>query len=387
MSREFHVIVVGGGPAGCAAATVLARRGRRVLLLHDAAGRDVRIGEALPPAANPLLRDLGLLDWVGADGHLPCYGNASAWGSEELISTDFVFNPHGHGWHLDRAVFDTSLRFAARDAGATVMSDTRFLRADRGDDGRWRVSLASEGRDAQVVRSEWLVDATGRRATVARGLGVARQRHDRLIAFHARFRAPTGSTDRDSRTLIEAGPGGWWYSALVPGGIRVAVFQTDSDLEDRSGLLTPAGFKARIEETRHVSGLLSGHGYLLTDRPRVTDASSARLEGFAGPGWLAAGDAALSFDPLSSQGIMTALYSGLRAGQAIDRCLDGDAGAVDEYAARIESIHQAYRRNLAAHYSLEWRSPQQSFWQRRHMGSDLLAAEASRAAGVSPSRG
>ena len=217
----------------------------------------------------------------------------------------------------------------------------------------------------EPLRCDWLIDATGRRAAVARSIGVAQIHHDRLVAFHARFQGPSNGADRDSRTLIEAVPDGWWYSALVPGEIRVVTYQTDSDLADRPRLLSPEGFQARLEESRHLHPLLSAHGYILTDRPRVTDASTSRLDRFAGPGWLAVGDAALSFDPLSSQGIMTALYTGLRAGQAVDRCLAGEDGVMDDYEQRLESIHEAYRRNLVEYYALERRWPEQAFWQRR----------------------
>ena len=151
MSRDFSVIVAGGGPAGSAAAIVLAKSGRRVLLVDDSAPRAFRIGEALPPAAVPLLRDLGVLDRFLADKHLPCFGNVSSWGSEELAATDFLFNPHGHGWHLDRARFDAMLRSVAEESGAALMSGARVTGAiasgrrdlDRVADPRDRSSRAT----------------------------------------------------------------------------------------------------------------------------------------------------------------------------------------------------------------------------------------------------
>ena len=70
----------------------------------------------------------------------------------------------------------------------------------------------------------------------------------------------------------------------------------------------------------------------MEDRPRGADAGSARLDRFVGDGWVAAGDAALSFDPLSSQGMLTALYTGMKAGQALSAHLAGDGGALEAYA-------------------------------------------------------
>jgi flavin-dependent dehydrogenase len=356
---SFEIVVAGGGPAGSAAAIALARAGRRVLLLDDAVPGAFRVGEGLAPAARRLLRDLGLLERVAPDGHLPCPGNVSAWGSPELAETDFIYNLDGPGWHLDRARFDASLRAAARDAGAAVREQARIAGAARAD-GRWRVTLA----DGEALECAWLIDATGRRAAIARRHGAERVYDDGLVAFFARFRAPDGSADHDARTMVEAAPDGWWYTARVPEGRRVVAFLTDADLADRA-LLAPEGFAERLAQTEHVVDVLAAHGYAFEERPRGADAGSARLDRFVGDGWVGAGDAAVSFDPLSSQGIMTAMYTGMRAGQALAAHLDGDAAALDAYAARVEEVYAAYLRGRLEFYAYETRWADRPFWARR----------------------
>lgn len=372
-SRRFEAVVAGGGPAGAAAALALARGGRRALLLDDSPAGSCRVGEALPPAGRPLLRELGVLDAFLADGHLPCHGNLSAWGSPALHSTDFFFDLNGHGWHLDRARFDSALRDAARDAGAEVRAGTRLAAAEPDGAGGWRAVLSgAEG--TEEVRCGWLVDATGRRSAVARRRGAARLHDDALVAFYARFR-PAREGDRDGRTLIEAAPDGWWYTALVPSGERVVAFQTDADQADRSALLTPEGFTRLLEGTQHVRAALDAFGFALNGRPRGADAGSARLDRFAGDGWLAAGDAATSFDPLSSQGIRTALYTGTLAGRALHAHLGGDGAALAGYAHRLEEVHAAYLRSRAEFYAYEGRWPDRPFWARRHAWvADLAGA-------------
>ena len=346
---------------------VLGRAGRRVLLLDPSTPGAFRVGEALPPSARPLLRDLGLLDRFLDEGHLPCYGNLSAWGAPWLHPTDFLFDRNGHGWHLDRARFDAQVRDAARAAGAKVRTGARLTSAERLGK-RWRIEWSGEGRACEV-RSSWVVDATGRRCAVARRHGATRLHDDGLVAFFARFHPAVPGADRDARTLIEAVPDGWWYTALVPSGERVVAFLTDPDLVDRSALLSSAGFVAALAGTNQVGAALTTHGYAIAGRPRGTDAGSARLDRFAGPGWLAAGDAALSFDPLSSQGILNALYTGMKAGQALDAHLSGDMSALAGYASRLEEIHQAYQRNRTTYYGYETRWPGDPFWRRRRGGS------------------
>jgi flavin-dependent dehydrogenase len=369
---RYEAAVIGGGPAGAAAALALARGGRRVLLLDASAPAAFRVGEALPPAGRPLLRDLGVLDAFLADGHLPCYANLSAWGGGGLHETDFIYDRNGHGWHLDRARFDARLRAAASDAGAGLREGTRLRAAERAGGG-WRLHLTSEEGNAEL-RCGWIADATGRGSAVARRHGATRMHDDALVAFAARFRSPSpeagsspegGSGDRDGRTLVEAAPDGWWYAALVPSGERVVAFLTDADLAGRE-LLTAEGFRARLEETEHVRAIIDRHGYEMEGRPRGADASSARLDRFTGDGWVAAGDAALGFDPLSSQGILTALYTGMKAGQSLHAHLSGDADALGGYVDRLEEIHRAYAANRLTHYALETRWPDHPFWHRRH---------------------
>lgn len=364
MTVRYVAVVAGGGPAGAAAALVLARAGRRVLLV-DAARPAPAVGEALPPVGRALLGELGLLDAFLRQGHAPSYGNVSAWGSGDLATHDFLSGLHGHGWHLDRARFDASLVGAAHHAGAEVASPGRVAGAERSGDG-WHVRIES-GRDTREVACEWMVDATGRNAAVARRHGGARVRNDRLVAVHARYR-PLAGADQDGRTLVEAVPDGWWYAARLPSGQRVAAFLTDRDGTDRARLLAPDAFEAALARTTHVRAALAG--YTLARPPRGADAGSARLVSPAGDGWIAAGDAAISFDPLSSHGILNALHTGTLAGGAVHAHLSGDADAVRAYARHVDAVYAAYLRHLHAFYAMERRWPDHPFWSRRHrMGS------------------
>ncbi|MGC2697329.1 MAG: tryptophan 7-halogenase, partial [Candidatus Angelobacter sp.] len=85
----------------------------------------------------------------------------------------------------------------------------------------------------------------------------------------------------------------------------------------------------------------------------------------AGDHWLAAGDAASTFDPLSSQGIMKAMRSALRAAQAIVRHLRGRGTALAQYAELVEREYDRYLDARAAYYRLEQRWPDSPFWQQR----------------------
>ena len=210
------------------------------------------------------------------------------------------------------------------------------------------MTLAQGNPAGNTLRTAWLIDATGRRAAVARRAGAARHRDDALVAFYTRFRTQT-STDLDGRTAVESVPDGWWYTARVPSGERVVALLTDADLFDRAAVLSAAGFAARLDETRYIRGLLVAHRYEPIGSPRRRR-RPAQLDRFGGPAWTAVGDTTISFDPLSSQGILTALFPGFRAGMAVDRKYAG-GGARPRSTNTVAGVVKSrsdYRRHREA---------------------------------------
>jgi flavin-dependent dehydrogenase len=252
--------------------------------------------ESLPPGTAALVDELFGPGAFQPDEHLPAYANESRWGSDELDTADFVFNPFGHGWHVHRPAFDAGLLEAARRLGARVV--------------RERLTRAPE--------AAFVIDATGRSARIARAFGARRERADRLVAVF-REAAVEGSS-----TAVVAYENGWSYSA--PG---ITAFVTDADLLPK----------------------LPG---------RVTDASTSWLDRLAGPGWAATGDAAVAFDPLSSQGIVTAIVMGREAG----RLAAGEITA-EEYDEEYASVLDEHLALRGAYYGLERRWPEAAFWRRR----------------------
>lgn len=359
----FSAVVVGGGPAGAAAAITLARTGCRVLLVDTIASATFKIGESLPPAAFPLLRDLGVAPLVAAGGHLPCPGTVAAWGSDALGERDFIRELHGSGWHLDRPRFDADLRTAATAAGADVRLGCTLLGAARAASTReWQLTLASHGEEF-VVRTPWLIDATGRRALIADRHGEPGRRDDALAAFAVTLPAAHAT---DARTHVEAVPDGWWYSALLPERQRLVAFFTDDDLPAARAATAVSGWTQLLYETRHLQRIVNHAALDAAVRVRRFPAGSVSRPTFGSDGWIAVGDASLAFDPLSSQGIFHALYTGLRGAQTVLAAARGDTTALAAWNERLRAIHAAYRRHLAQCYAAEPRWADRPFWQRRH---------------------
>ncbi|MEA5360968.1 FAD-dependent oxidoreductase [Amycolatopsis sp., V23-08] len=341
------VAVVGGGPAGAVAALELARRGARVTLFERSRFGELRMGETLPPAVNPLLRALGLWDRFAALEPVPSYQTASAWGGTEVAERSFVFSPHGHGWHTDRARFDRMLAEAAADAGAEVRTGTAVHGVRRVPDG----FVVDAG---EPVRAGAVVDATGRSARIARALGAHRESLDRLVCVARVFGLPDGTPPSD--TFLEAVADGWWYVSPLPAGRRLVARFADSRRVAASRLTTDSGWSAALRGTEHTAALVTGAplGGL-----RVVSAASRYLTPAAGPGWIAVGDAALAVDPLSSGGAAFAFETGSQVPAVL---LDGAAA---RYRVFVESATAEYRAVRRRVYGWESRFGTEAFWHDR----------------------
>jgi flavin-dependent dehydrogenase len=97
--------------------------------------------------------------------------------------------------------------------------------------------------------------------------------------------------------------------------------------------------------------------------PRASPAGGAWLETVYGQGWIACGDAALTFDPLSSQGLLGALASGVSAAHAISS--DDTPTAFADIAVRHADIRAIYSARRIAAYRGEHRWAQRAFWSRQ----------------------
>lgn len=367
---RYEIVIAGGGPAGCAAALALTRAGRSVLLA-DAGTGPPKVGESLVPVAGRLLADLGVARQALGSGHLPCYGNLSAWGSSELHEVHSLSDPYGHGWHLDRQLFDRRLRTAARAAGADVAERTTVRPPLRTPDGGWRVELRGPA-GARSVRCAWLIDATGRRAAVATRCGARRHTRDRLTATHLTL-APLPDA-ADGCSLVESGPDGWWYTTLLPCRRRLIAYFTDADLPS-ARVSGAEQLWQRMLHTRHVRARAEPHGLAPGSAPRRAPAYGAHLDRLRGDGWIAVGDAGTAFDPLSSQGVLTALVTGLNAAQALDAHLRGRTSALADYQHRVRAAYAAYLGDHHTVHQQEGRWAERPFWARRLVGATTRLTE------------
>jgi len=357
MPGQFDVAIIGGGPGGAATAISLRAHAPALsVILIEASHYDgVRVGETLPPPARSLLDHLRVWDRFCRLSPREVFGTSALWGSSIAADNDFFYMPANTGWHVERNSFDAMLADAASERGATLVTGVSLEDVEQSGDC-WRLNLST----GATLQARFIVDATGA-AVFARRCGARFQCLDRLVGIVRFFE---GGAD-DSGLLVEAFEDGWWYTAGLPDGKRIAACVTDADLAQRlklgqSGewerrLASVPAIAARLQECKPASPLV------------IRSSASRRLEPAAGERWLAVGDSASRFDPLSSQGILKAMRGGIFASYAISsRLLRDDDSDLRRYRRYVTEEFKSYCEVRTRYYREEQRWPQREFWRRRH---------------------
>ena len=348
-AKWFDIAVLGGGPAGLATATEACRAGLSVLVIERGDYEWLRPGEHLPPSARPVLERLGVLDALDSGQHAACPGTESAWEEAQMLRKDYLFHRHRKGWNLSRPAFDRQLLAIARSNGALVWTKALDVRIAKCKPG-WRI--ARIGCD---LRSRMLVDASGRRASGARVLGLVPTRYDKLVAEWGIF--SPGRTFGAAPLLLEADEDGWWYSLVLSDQRVIAAFLTDGPL-----------LRARTWDARLASSPKTRERIALAGHPidrRITSARSQALPNAVSADLVAVGDAALARDPLSSGGIENAIRGGLQAAEAIHAYLNGNADLLAAYEEDAAHLRRRYLRERLETYSRVTRWPDAPFWKER----------------------
>lgn len=354
----YDVGIVGAGPAGTAAAILLAKAGLTVCLLDKISEKTHKIGESLPAATIRLLKRLdiaSLSDLLSENDYSTCSGNLSAWGSDVWTLQSGIHNPEGGGWHINRVAFECALRRQALDLGVVYL-DLAVGKVSKTASDDFKIH--PEG--GEPIQTRWIVDATGRDFAIARQFGVKRQQFDAQLALFTWLTAPKSTLD--TMTRIKSVSEGWWYSACLPSGERVLSLH---GLPEMIAPLkkNPDTFWTACNEAQILPfTVLPEYGQTGL---YVRAASFGRSEKYGDIGWLAVGDAAISFDPLSSQGIFFALYSGIRAAEAILISVHQPENALKALASYTQTVQNVFNANRQArihYYQSEYRFGQSAYW-------------------------
>ncbi len=310
------VAVVGGGPAGSAAALAAIRAGAEVELYERSGpNRDKPCGDALVKESVPELRIMGIADAKDISG-IDVYesrlegANGTIWSKRHPDDC----------WIAPRTKLDSTLRQLAEDAGAHVRLNTTVLSVERLQDRRFCLTLRTNtGVSRRLVDA--VVLAHGVNCRISRDWGVdgsptrvpavsRYQAGQHTVGLHFTF---------DPETF---GPGYVWAFGVSDDSSNVGIFALDRK-KMRTAMSRFDERQRGLHASEYIPRWRGAYEPLWTGRARQWCAGDGGL--------ISCGDAAGIVDPLTGEGIGPALISGRMAGQAAVRFIDGSPGAADDY--------------------------------------------------------
>ncbi|MEO7520768.1 MAG: FAD-dependent monooxygenase [Gemmatimonas sp.] len=398
--QTFDVVLLGGGPAGSAAARMLASWGHSVVVLsrgnvaalHGDALRGSHrdrlresMAESLPPSAAKLLERVGLKDAVDAAGFVRSTGNSVRWGADGVRAE--LFGDGGLGWQVRRDRFDEVLLAAARNAGATVRNNASVRRvSDAAADGTREVQFDYDG--THSVRARWVLDCTGRAGVIARRGWRSGDAAARTLAIVGVWeREPPWGLGDETHTVVESYDAGWAWSIPVSPRQRYVTMMVDpAHTRIGSGAELLATYRAALDRTSAIRDLVM-HATLL-GAPWARESSPYGFSRAGEEGMLLVGDAASFVDPLSSFGVKKALASAWLASIVTRAALrDGStlSPALQLYELREREMHAELQHQAAALARDAATLHDSGFWSDRagitnDAGNDLASVSATRAA-------
>ncbi|MEV8633924.1 tryptophan 7-halogenase [Streptosporangium sp. NPDC051023] len=380
ITHSADVVVVGGGPGGSTAATLIARRGHRVVLLEKETFPRYQIGESLLPATvHGICRLLGVSDEMEKAGFTVKRGGSFRWGvNPEPWNFLFAISPELTGptsfaYQVERMKFDHILLRNAARHGVDVRENATVVDVTASGDRVTGVRYTDADGTEHTVEARWVVDASGNRSRIWKGVGGERHYSEffQNIALFGYFEGGKRLPGPDAGNILCAAfDEGWiWYIPL-------------SETLTSVGAVISREHAARLQgdQEKALLGLIDRCAIVkdyLSEASRVTEGVYGEIRtrkdysysnsGFWRPGMALVGDAACFIDPVFSTGVHLATYAGLLVARSINSVLAGalsEERAFGEFEGRYRREYAVFYEFLSAFYDMQ-SSEDNYFWKAR----------------------
>ena len=360
-NATYDVAIIGGGPAGSTAAALLARAGRRVLVLERDKFPRFHIGESLLPFSMQAFTRLGLHEKFVKAGFMEKFGGEmyGACGNEgvKFYFEDGFRSQTDRSYQVTRADFDKVLLDHAAESGAEVREETSVDSIDFSDDAATlRISAKGNGAPEQI-RARYVIDAGGRNSILSAKFKLKKNyEHLQKVSVFAHYDGMIRAEGRDGTLtrMVRAIDRWFWVIPLTATRTSVGVV-LDGEVYKKSKLSAEDFLEQAIREQPL---LMEAMRYAERVTPVRTAADfSYRSTRLFGDRWMLAGDAAGFIDPVFSSGVFLAVLGGEQAADALHEVLDRPAKRkklFTRYERNINKAMDVYLRFVDAWYSKEF---------------------------------
>ena len=383
--ESTQILVIGGGPGGSTAATLLARAGFEVSLLESAVFPRYHIGESLLPSILQIFDLLGARQKLDAFGFQRKNGAFLEWGQESWpLNFGELGGDKTYAYQVDRAEFDHFLLEHARSQGVQAFEGVEVsaisFDGKRPVSASWRVKKNADPNSPRLgeIRFEYLIDASGRD-------GVMSNTYLRNRGYHKVFQnvAVWGywkntarlPGDRNGNIAVGSIPYGWlWGIPLSDGRMSVGVVMHRDALKARREMGLQQVLLEAIDQSPLIRELVTP-GELVSDVYTESDYSYT-ADHYCGPGYFLVGDAACFLDPLLSSGVHLATFSAMLAAAGLTSLYAGEVTDAEMMSFYDKSYRQAYLRFLvflSAFYDVG-RGRDAYFWEAQRLTQEDVSS-------------